>query len=86
MIGRSWRAVYPYALSLGLIVLGWWISVQNTGLDRFQSSSIFTGWTLAGLVIILVGAFLPGTIRWFRRTFQKREPAPQAQGPDGAAE
>ncbi len=49
----------PNLIGLILIVLGWYISILNVGLTRFQPNVLFTKWTLIGLILIITGAYLP---------------------------
>ena len=51
--------IIPHAAGLILIVSGWLLSIVNVGLDKFGPSAIFTKWTGIGLLIILIGAYLP---------------------------
>ena len=53
------RVVLPNVIGFGLIVLGWYISILNVGLARFQENVLFTKWTFLGLAIIIIGAYLP---------------------------
>jgi hypothetical protein len=46
-------------IGVGLIVIGWYISILNVGLSRFQPNSLFSKWTFFGLCLILAGAYLP---------------------------
>ncbi len=59
MAGKIGRVVLPNAIGLGLIVIGWYISILNVGLARFQTNVLFTRWTLTGLILIIIGAYLP---------------------------
>ena len=53
------NVIMPNAIGLGLMVLGWYISILNVGLARFQTNVLLTKWTLWGLILILLGAYLP---------------------------
>jgi hypothetical protein len=53
------HGVISNGLGIGLMVLGWYISILNVGLARFQPNVLFTKWTLLGLILIIIGAYLP---------------------------
>jgi len=57
----------PHLLGLILMVAGWYISIVNVGLDRFTSTSLITNWTLLGLGMILLGAYIPEISRKFSK-------------------
>ncbi len=59
MFERIKSALIPHLIGLIIIVLGWYISILNVGLNRFQPDVLFTKWTGFGLLMILVGAYLP---------------------------
>ncbi|MCU0848825.1 MAG: hypothetical protein MUD12_13150 [Spirochaetes bacterium] len=59
MLDNLKRNIIPHMFSLGLMVMGWYISILNVGLSRFQENVLFTKWTLIGLILIIVGAYLP---------------------------
>ena len=50
-------------LGLVLIGVGWYISILNVGLNRFQEDVLFTKWTIFGLVLIVIGAYIPRVIK-----------------------
>lgn len=52
-------AVLPNLIGIGLMVFGWYLSILNVGLTRFQANVLFTKWTLLGLALILIGAYVP---------------------------
>ncbi len=52
-------AVIPNLVGIGLMVFGWYLSILNVGLTRFQANVLFTKWTLLGLALILIGAYVP---------------------------
>jgi len=52
-------AVLPNLVGIGLMVFGWYLSILNVGLTRFQANVLFTKWTLLGLALILIGAYVP---------------------------
>ena len=60
MIEKIKEAFFPYLVGLMLMVFGWYLSILNVGLTRFQTNVLFTKWTGLGLLMILVGAYFPG--------------------------
>jgi hypothetical protein len=59
MMDKLMRRLLPQIIGLVLMVLGWYVSIVNVGLDKFTSPTIFTKASAAGLGLILVGAYLP---------------------------
>jgi hypothetical protein len=59
MFDKIGSVIIPNLIGIGLIIIGWYISILNVGLTRFQADVLFTKWTLLGLVLILIGAYLP---------------------------
>lgn len=55
-----------------LMVAGWWISMLNIRVDNFQDPDFTSFWTLFGLAIIFVGAYLPFMIVSLRRRFVRK--------------
>lgn len=53
------NVIFPNMVGIGLMVVGWYISLLNVGLSRFQSTVLFTRWTFLGLVLIIIGAYMP---------------------------
>ncbi len=60
MFDKIREAFLPYLIGFILIVFGWYISILNVGLARFQTDVLFSKWTGLGLLLILVGAYFPG--------------------------
>ncbi len=60
------KIILPHLIGTGLIVIGWYISILNVGLTRFQTNILFTKWTVMGLALILIGAYLPEVWRKIR--------------------
>jgi hypothetical protein len=58
--------IIPHLIGLFFIVLGWYISILNVGLARFQANVLFTRWTLIGLILIILGAYIPDVWGWIR--------------------
>lgn len=52
-------AILPNLVGIGLMIVGWYLSILNVGLTRFQANVLFTKWTLLGLALILIGAYVP---------------------------
>ncbi len=59
MLDKILRRLLPQGIGLALMVLGWYISIVNVGLDKFSSPTIFTKASAFGLLLILIGAYLP---------------------------
>lgn len=58
--------IIPHLTGTIFIVLGWYISILNVGLARFQTNILFTRWTFLGLGLIFVGAYIPDAWSWIR--------------------
>jgi len=71
MMDKFLNAIIPHAVGLLLIVMGWYISILNVGLTRFQADVLFTKWTGMGLLMIVVGAYLPSIWIGIRDKFKK---------------
>jgi hypothetical protein len=59
MIKTITDAIIPHTIGLLLMIFGWYISILNVGLTRFQTDVLFTKWTGFGLLMIIIGAYLP---------------------------
>jgi|JI10StandDraft_1071094.scaffolds.fasta_scaffold1238532_2 hypothetical protein len=55
-----------------LMVAGWWISMLNIRVDNFQDPNFTSFWTLFGLVMIFIGAYLPFMIVGLRGRFVRK--------------
>lgn len=53
------RRLLPQIIGLVMMILGWYISIVNVGLDKLSSPSIFTKTSWTGMLLILIGAYLP---------------------------
>lgn len=53
------KYVVPHFIGLIVIFIGWYISILHVGLARFQQNVLFTKTTLLGLVLIIIGAYIP---------------------------
>jgi len=71
MMDKFLNAIIPHAVGLLLIVMGWYISILNVGLTRFQADVLFTKWTGMGLLMIIIGAYLPSIWIGIRDKFKK---------------
>jgi len=59
MLDKLIRRLLPQSIGFVLMFLGWYISIVNVGLDKFTSPTIFTKASALGLILILLGAYLP---------------------------
>ena len=59
MLENFKHSIIPNFIGICLIFGGWFISILNVGLARFEPNILFTKWTLSGLIMILIGAYLP---------------------------
>jgi hypothetical protein len=59
MLEKIKHVLIPHLVGFVLMLAGWYISILNVGLTRFQQDVLFTKWTLSGFVLILIGAYLP---------------------------
>jgi hypothetical protein len=59
MFEKIKEAVIPHLVGLGLMVAGWLFSINYVGLNKFQSNVLFTKETGLGLLMIVIGAYLP---------------------------
>ncbi|WCL50566.1 hypothetical protein [Leptospira sp. GIMC2001] len=54
------KYILPHLIGLVCIVSGWYVAIINVGLFKFnQERSLHTKETLAGLVLIIIGAYIP---------------------------
>lgn len=51
--------ILPNLVGLCLMIAGWYLSILNVGLTRFQANVLFTKWTFLGLGLIIIGAYVP---------------------------
>ncbi len=59
MLEKIKGVIIPHIIGLGFMAGGWFISIMNVGLARFQPDVLFTKWTLSGLALIVIGAYIP---------------------------
>lgn len=75
-----------YLAGAVLLVAGWWISMLNISIDRFQGTDFTNFWTLLGLVLIFIGAYLPIVIaKWRSRTVRRHHAELERAAQRGAA-
>ena len=53
------KAVVPHLIGLGLMVGGWFISIVDIGLNKFTANPMMNTVTWTGLLMVLIGAYLP---------------------------
>lgn len=63
--------IIPHAVGFIFIAIGWYISILNVGLTRFTENVLITRWTLGGLILILIGAYIPEIWIGTRNLFKK---------------
>ena len=49
-----------HLIGMAFLLTGWYISVIDSALDRFSSKSLVSPTTTTGLILIIIGAYLPG--------------------------
>jgi len=59
MISKFKQLTFPHFIGFLLILVGWYVSLINVGLDRFTATSIHSKGSFIGLLIILIGAYFP---------------------------
>lgn len=59
--------IKPHLIGLVLMLSGWYISILNVGLDKFSPNALISKWTLTGLAMILLGAYIPEIFRMFEK-------------------
>ncbi|PJZ52177.1 hypothetical protein [Leptospira adleri] len=63
--------VIPHTVGIILIAIGWYVSILNVGLTRFTENVLISKWTVGGLILILIGAYLPEIWIGTRNLFKK---------------
>ena len=71
MFKKFTDALIPHLVGLGLMVVGWLFSINYVGLNKFQSNVLFTKETGLGLLMIVIGAYLPEIWIGIRGKFSK---------------
>jgi len=73
MIKKIKESFFPYLVGVMLIIFGWYLSILNVGLTRFQTNVLFTKWTGFGLLLILIGAYFPGIFLAVKNRYFKKD-------------
>lgn len=68
-----------HLIGAGLIVGGWWISMLNMSIDRFSGTDYWNFWTVLGLVMIFIGAYIPTWIAKYRDRKVEKEKKTKAE-------
>ncbi|MFN8126461.1 MAG: hypothetical protein U0R64_08155 [Candidatus Nanopelagicales bacterium] len=55
-----------------LMVGGWWLSMLNISIDRYSGTDFTNLWTIFGLIMIFIGAYLPFMIVGLRARFVRK--------------
>ncbi|RHX88155.1 MULTISPECIES: hypothetical protein [Leptospira] len=63
--------IIPHTVGIILIAIGWYVSILNVGLTRFTENVLISKWTVGGLILILIGAYLPEIWIGTRNLFKK---------------
>lgn len=58
MLDKLKGMVIPYLIGLAFILVGWLMSIMYIGLGAIQTNTSITG-KIPGLVLILIGAYIP---------------------------
>jgi hypothetical protein len=68
------RYVLPHFLGFVCIVAGWYVSIINVGLFKYnEGRALHTKETLAGLVLILIGAYIPNVWQFLWNLFSRKQ-------------
>lgn len=63
MLSKIWHVILPNLIGLCLMVIGWYISIVDIGLNTriksYQEIKYITTLSLVGLVMIIIGAYIP---------------------------
>ena len=63
MLSKIWDVILPNLIGLGLMVVGWYISIVDVGLGTrirtYEEIKFISTGTLVGLLLIIIGAFVP---------------------------
>lgn len=63
-----------YLVGALLMVGGWWLSMLNISIDRYSGTDFINTWTVLGLILIFIGAYIPVAILKYRgHTVRKRQ-------------
>ena len=58
---RFTKYLIPHLVGLAFIIIGWMIPIIDTGMDRLSGNQIWKGASVSGLVLIIIGAYIPET-------------------------
>ena len=75
-----------HLIGAALMVTGWWVSMLNMSIDRFSGTDYTNFWTLFGLALIFIGAYIPTWIAWWRDRSVEKEKEAKAKAEAIAAE
>lgn len=64
MLEKIKTYILPHLVGFIFIFAGWYLSILNVGLARFQENVLFTKITFFGLLLIIIGAYIPDA--WIR--------------------
>lgn len=68
------KYILPHFIGLVFMIAGWYIAIINVGLFKFnQERSLHTKETLAGLLLILIGAYVPHIWAGIMNLFTKKK-------------
>ena len=73
MFEKFKNAIVPHIIGLLLIILGWLLCIINVGIDKFSSKSIFNFVTLSGLILIILGAYIPEVWIGIKNSISKKK-------------
>lgn len=75
-----------HLIGAALMVTGWWVSMLNMSIDRFSGTDYTNFWTLFGLALIFIGAYIPTWIAWWRDRSVEKEKKTKAEAEALAAQ
>lgn len=75
-----------HLVGAALMVTGWWVSMLNMSIDRFSGTDYTNFWTLFGLALIFIGAYLPTWVAKWRDRKVKKDSEHKAKAEAIAAE
>jgi len=75
-----------HLLGAGLIVGGWWISMLNMAIDRFSTNDYWNFWTVTGLIMIFIGAYIPTWVAKLHTHKRKKRDELRAKEAEAAAQ
>ena len=52
-------SILVFVIGAAIMILGWWVSMINISVERYSGVNFTSLWSLAGLALIFVGAYLP---------------------------